>query len=86
MRQRLDLEARFPGWQVLHADRPRWVRGVHVPAGCYAVHDRLAERPLTAETVELLAELIGLRERQRAAAARWVVGSDLSRFLPLRQP
>ncbi|GIF06250.1 hypothetical protein Asi03nite_37880 [Actinoplanes siamensis] len=77
----LALEGRYPGWQILHTPRKRWVRYVEVPEGSfYAVHDRLGEPPLIAVDLDQLARLIELRQQQLRAVNRWVTRSDLRRL------
>ena len=82
LRAQIALQEQHPGWQVLHTDRPRWVRYIRVPAGYYAVHFRLSEPPLMAANLTLLAELILRRDQQRRNAERWAVRSDLRKILP----
>lgn len=78
----LALEGRFPGWQVLHAMRERWVRYVRVPEGSFfAVHDRLSERPLFAADLEKLASLLEERQAQLVKAERWGALSALRSIL-----
>ncbi|GLW32079.1 hypothetical protein [Actinoplanes regularis] len=86
LRAQLAVEGRFPGWQILHALRKRWVRYVEVPEGCfYAVHDRLGEPPLVATDLDQLAGLVEQRQQQIQAAEEWVVRSDLRRIGPWRR-
>jgi hypothetical protein len=84
LRAQLALEARFPGWQVLHAMNDRWVRYVHIPQGSfYAVHDRLSELPLVASDLEQLTGRIQQRQEQLRQIARWVTRSDLTVILSM---
>ncbi|GLW32221.1 hypothetical protein [Actinoplanes regularis] len=86
LRAQLALEGRFPGWQILHAPRKRWVRYAEVPEDCfYAVHDRLSEPPLVATDLDQLAGLVEQRQQRIQAVARWVVRSDLRRIEPWRR-
>lgn len=60
----LAVEARFPGWQILHTTCDRWVRYVSIPEGYfYAVHFRLSEPPLMAVDLDGLAALVERRQR-----------------------
>jgi hypothetical protein len=84
LRAQLALEARFPGWQVLHAMNDRWVRYVRIPEGSfYAVHDRLGELPLVASDLEQLAARVEQRQEQLRQIAHWVTRSDLAAILPM---
>ncbi|WP_143232556.1 hypothetical protein [Actinoplanes regularis] len=79
----LAVEGRFPGWQILHTPRKRWVRYAEVPEGCfYAVHDRLGEPPLVATDLHQLAGLVEQRQQQIQAVQSWVARSDLRRIKP----
>jgi len=79
----LAVEARFPGWQIVHTTIERWVRYVEIPAGhFYAVHDRLGERPLIAAELDQLACLLEQRQREIHAEEQWIVRSDLRGILP----
>jgi hypothetical protein len=82
MRAQLALEARFPGWQVLHAMNSRWVRYVHIPEGSfYAVHDQLRELPLFAPDLDQLAARVERRQVELRQIAHWVARSDLTTIL-----
>ncbi|GIF44412.1 hypothetical protein Axi01nite_87230 [Actinoplanes xinjiangensis] len=84
MRAQLALEARFPGWQVLHAMNDRWVRYVRIPEGSfYAVHDRLGELPLCAPDLEKLAARVEQRQDELRKIARWVTRSDLTTIIAM---
>jgi hypothetical protein len=83
MMAQLAVEARFPGWQVVHATSERWVRYTKVPEGhFYAVHDRLSEPPLIAIDLDQLAVLMQRRQREIEDAKRWAARSDLRGILP----
>jgi hypothetical protein len=84
LKAQLALEARFPGWQILHAMNERWVRYVHIPQGSfYAVHDRLGEPPLVAVDLDQLAARVERREQQRRQIVQWIIRSDLAVILSM---
>jgi hypothetical protein len=84
LKAQLALEARFPGWQVLHAMNERWVRYVRIPqASFYAVHDRLGELPLVGGDLDQLAALIERREHERQQVMQWIARSDLAVILSM---
>jgi hypothetical protein len=83
LKAQLAVEARFPGWQVLHTPTERWVRYTKVPKGYfYAVYDRLSEAPLMAADLDGLADLVERRQQEIEAAKLWAVRSDLRGILP----
>jgi hypothetical protein len=84
LRAQLALEARFPGWQVLHAMNDRWVRYVRIPAGSfYAVHDQLRELPLFAPDLQQLTVRVERREQELRQIAQWVIRSELTAILSM---
>lgn len=77
----LAVEARFPGWQILHTTCERWVRYLRIPEGYfYGVYFRLSEPPLMAVDLEVLAGLVegrrlGTEEAMERAVCSGLLGS-----------